>query len=94
ERDIVEEISKVDVALLDGTFYDQDELPNRDMSEIPHPYVEESLALFEGLPDSEKSKIMFIHFNHTNPLILDSPERREVEEIGYRVASERTIIIL
>lgn len=94
ERDIIQEISKVDIALLDGTFYDQDELPNRDMSEIPHPYVEESLALFEGLPDSERSKIMFIHFNHTNPLILNSPERKKVEELGYRVAAEGNIISL
>ena len=31
---------------------------------------------------------MFIHFNHTNPLILDSPEREYVEKLGYRVAKE------
>lgn len=88
EKDIIEEISKVDVALLDGTFYDAEELPGRDMSEIPHPYVEESIELFNDLPASEKSKIMFIHFNHTNPMILNSPERGKVEEFGFRVASE------
>jgi pyrroloquinoline quinone biosynthesis protein B len=94
ERDIIEEISRVDLALLDATFYNADELPGRNMSEIPHPYVEESMALFEGLSDSEKSKIIFIHFNHTNPLILDSQERRQVEQLGYRVASEGNIISL
>ena len=94
ERDIIKEIAAVDVALLDGTFYDAEELPGRDMSEIPHPYVEESIKLFNNLPASEKSKIMFIHFNHTNPLILDSPERREVEDLGFRVASEGQIISL
>lgn len=94
ERDIIEEISKVDVALLDGTFYDASELPGREMSEIPHPYVEESVKLFNNLPASEKSKIMFIHFNHTNPLILNSPERREVEDLGFHVASEGQIISL
>lgn len=94
DKNITEEISKVDVALLDGTFYDAEELPGRDMSEIPHPYVEESIKLFNNLPASEKSKIMFIHFNHTNPLILDSPERREVEDLGFRVASEGQIISL
>lgn len=88
ERDIKEEIAKVDLALLDATFYDSGELPGRNMSDIPHPYVEESIALFENLPASEKSKVMFIHFNHTNPLILDGPERQEIEELGYRVASE------
>ena len=32
-------ISRVDIALLDGTFFDANELPGRDMSEIPHPFV-------------------------------------------------------
>lgn len=88
ERDIIEEIAAVDVALIDATFYSADELPGRDMSEIPHPYVEESMELFTDLPASEKEKVMFIHFNHTNPLILDSEERESVERLGYRVASE------
>lgn len=94
ERDIIDEISKVDIALLDGTFYDAEELPGRDMSEIPHPYVEESIELFNTLPPSEKSKITFIHFNHTNPLILNSPERKHVEDLGFRVAYEGQVIPL
>lgn len=88
ERDIIDEITKVDIALLDATFYDSGELPGRNMSDIPHPYVEESIALFEDLPESEKAKVMFIHFNHTNPLMLNSSERREVERLGFKVASE------
>ncbi len=88
DRSIVEEIAKVDHAFLDATFYDSDELPGRDMSEIPHPFVEESIELFKNLPDSEKAKVHFIHFNHTNPLILDSPERKEVESLGFNVAFE------
>lgn len=87
-RSIVEEIAKVDYAFLDATFYDSNELHGRDMSEIPHPFVEESIALFKDLPDSEKAKVHFIHFNHTNPLILDSPERKQVEELGFKVAFE------
>lgn len=94
ERDITEQIANVDVALLDATFYSADELPGRDMSEIPHPYVQESMELFDGLPESEKEKVMFIHFNHTNPLILSGPERDRVENEGYRVASEGGVISL
>ena len=94
DENIKEEISKVDVALIDGTFYDSGELPGRDMSEIPHPYVEESVEHFEELSDKERAKIIFIHFNHTNPLILDSPEREKVESLGYQVASEGQIIQL
>ncbi len=87
-RSITEEISTVDVAFLDATFYDGDELPGRDMSQIPHPFVVESMELFDELPASEKAKIIFIHFNHTNPLILDSETRAEVETRGYSVAFE------
>lgn len=88
DRSIENEIKKVDFALLDGTFYDANELPGRNMSEIPHPFIQESLVRFSSLPLSEKKKVMFIHFNHTNPLILDSPEREYVEKLGYRVAKE------
>ena len=88
ERNIVEEISKVDVALLDATFFDSTELPDRNMADIPHPFIVESLELFKELPDSEKAKITFIHFNHTNPLILNSMERKQLENLGYQVAYE------
>lgn len=88
ERSIAEEINKVDLALLDATFYDGDELPNRNMSEIPHPFVVESMDLFDALPDSEREKVMFIHFNHTNPLLLNTPQKQTVINKGYRVAEE------
>ena len=38
-------LQKVDYAFLDATFYKNGEL-KRDMSEIPHPFVEESMELF------------------------------------------------
>lgn len=95
DRDIVEEVSKVDLALLDATFYKNGELPGRDMSKIQHPFVEETMAKFSSLPDSIKSKVMFIHFNHTNPLLKkDSPEKKEVERNGFGVAEERMVIEL
>lgn len=94
DTDIRELIQQVDHAFLDATFFDAAELPGRDMSEIPHPYVEESMKLFGNLPAEEKKKIIFIHFNHTNPLILDGPERKQVEEAGYRVAFEGMRITL
>ncbi|MEO9885719.1 MAG: MBL fold metallo-hydrolase [Balneola sp.] len=88
DRSIVEEISKVDYAFVDATFFDQNELPGRDISKIPHPFVEESMELFKNLTVSEKAKIHFIHFNHTNPLILDSAERKKVNDLGLKVAFE------
>jgi pyrroloquinoline quinone biosynthesis protein B len=89
ERSIVDEIRNVDYALLDATFFDGDELPGRDMSEIPHPFVVESMALFDELPAEEKSKIWFIHMNHSNPLLdPDSEAHQRVIDAGYNVASE------
>jgi len=92
ERNIIEEISRVDIALLDGTFLKNGELPNRDMSQIPHPFVAESMELFKDLPASEKQKIIFIHFNHTNPLIWDDAEIERVEKAGFQVAKRGSII--
>lgn len=69
ETSIVSEIAKVDYAFLDATFFDAEEINNRDISEIPHPFVIESMGLFKKLSVSEKNKIHFIHFNHTNPLL-------------------------
>ncbi len=62
-RNLAEEIKKSDMALLDGTFFANGELPGRDMKEIPHPFVTETMELLAELPASEKNKIVFIHFN-------------------------------
>lgn len=80
-------IQKVDYALLDATFFDGNELPNRDMSKIPHPFVTESLARFDSLEANEKAKIYFIHFNHTNPLLKENSQAsKEVRAKGYHIA--------
>ena len=82
-------IRSVDYALLDATFYGHGELPGRDMSKIPHPLVADSMALFDDFTDEEKSRVIFIHMNHTNPLLVDgSPEQAEVERRGFRFARE------
>lgn len=94
ERSILELIQTVDYALLDGTFFKNGELPNRDMSEIPHPFVEESMRLMKALPKADKAKVHFIHLNHTNPLLFDDSTKREVEAAGFRLAYEGQIFTL
>lgn len=95
DRDIVNEIKKVDIALIDGTFYANGELPGRNMSEVPHPFVEESIQLFSSLPNTEKAKIRFIHFNHTNPLLKKSSVAKDkVIANGFAVTEEGMIIDL
>jgi len=89
DTDIREIIRSVDYALIDATFFADGELPGRDMSQILHPFVAESMALFDQLNDEEKSRVIFIHMNHTNPLLIDdSPEQAEVERRGFRFARE------
>lgn len=86
---IVKLVKSVDYAFLDATFYAADELPNRDMSDVPHPFVPESMRLFEKLDKTDKIKIIFIHFNHTNPLLIDGSEAQKyVIDKGFRVAKE------
>jgi pyrroloquinoline quinone biosynthesis protein B len=93
--DIVEEIKKVDYAFLDATFYDNAELNYRNMSEIPHPFVVESIQRFKALSASEKQKIYFIHLNHTNPLLNPkSPQLKELKKNGFQVAHFRQIVHL
>lgn len=87
--DIRDLVRDSDYALLDATFYQDGEIPGRDMSAVPHPFVTESMTLFESLTDEERQRIIFIHLNHTNPLLRDdSPERDLVRSRGFRVAHE------
>jgi len=85
--DIVSLVKEVDHALIDGTFFSAAEVGNRNIAEIPHPLVEESMKLFDSMPAKEKEKIMFIHFNHTNPLLNEqSEEARLLKSKGFRIA--------
>ncbi len=89
EKSIVDEIKQVDYAIIDATFYDSEEVNYRDISEIPHPFVTESMDLFDSIDIKEKNKIYFIHLNHTNPLInKDSDQYKLVRSKGYNVAEE------
>lgn len=86
--DIVKLISEVDYAFIDATFYDAEEINNRDISEIPHPFVIETMELFDKQPESIRQKIHFIHFNHTNPLLnKDSKPYSEVINKKYKISS-------
>lgn len=88
-RRIEDEIAKVDVAYLDGTFFANGEIPGRDMSGFPHPFISLSLARFAALPAARRAKIRFIHLNHTNPALWpETAARRAVEAAGSRVAEE------
>lgn len=88
DKNIIDEIKKVDYAFLDAAFYSGKEINNRDVSEIPHPFVIESFETFKNISEIEKSKIVFIHFNHTNPLLNSkSVETQIVIDKGYKIGT-------
>ena len=87
--DIREVIKQNDYTLIDASFFADGELRGRDMSIIPHPFTSESMALFENLPATDKAKVVFIHSNHTNPILdLNSKEYQEVLKAGFNIAIE------
>jgi len=95
DRSIEALVASVDVALLDGTFFDGSELPGRDMAAIPHPFIVESLARFSMLPAEQRDRIHFIHLNHTNPALEPGGDAaRTVEEAGLHVARELAVFEL
>jgi pyrroloquinoline quinone biosynthesis protein B len=80
---------KVDVALLDATFYSGDELPDRDVSKIRHPLVTRTMDLLEPRVKSGRLRVLFTHLNHTNPANdPGSAARKAIEARGFEVAEE------
>lgn len=94
KKDIIEEVKKVDYAFLDATFFNQFEV-KRAMSEVPHPFIEETVKLFENETLHTKNKVIFIHFNHTNPALQkESQARKNIENLGFQFAEEGMTIDL
>ena len=86
-QNIREVIKDNDCVLIDGTFFGRGEIPNRNMAEIPHPSIEESMDYFSVLSVEDKSKVHFIHLNHTNPA-LDSTtvQWKTVINLGFNIS--------
>ena len=89
DRSIETMLRDVDLAFVDGTFFEGGEIPGRDMSEIPHPFVQESILAFAGLDEAVRNRVRFIHLNHTNPALRpDHPARRAIRRAGMGVAEQ------
>ena len=85
EGAILGAIAEADIALLDGTFYSVNELPDRDRSEIPHPPIVDAMTTFKNYP----TDIRFIHLNHSNPLLGDETLIKHLHGLGFGIASEK-----
>jgi pyrroloquinoline quinone biosynthesis protein B len=88
KKDIIAEVKQVDYAFLDAAFLNQNEV-KRAMTEVPHPFVVETVELFKNESMETKNKVIFIHFNHTNPTLQsNSKERKKLNKLGFRFAEE------
>ncbi|MFN2251155.1 MAG: MBL fold metallo-hydrolase [Anaerolineae bacterium] len=89
DQPLAEMIRDVDVAYLDGTFYCADELPGHRALDVPHPTVRSTMDLLAGESPDVRSRVRFLHLNHTNPALRpDSPEARDIAARGFSVAEE------
>jgi len=93
QTDIIDIVENSDYSLLDGTFYDINELPGRDLSQIPHPFIVETMKLFKN--SDKKDSIYFIHLNHTNPALnKNSIEYKKVIFNGFNISEFGQILKL
>ncbi len=80
---------KVDLALLDGTFYSRAELPDRDPATIVHPLITESMDLLGERVKKGELEVRFTHLNHSNlALGADAAVRKAIAARGFAVLAD------
>lgn len=83
-------LKEFDYLIVDATFYTKDEIGKirgRELKEIPHPTIEETMkfVLDRGL---SPEKIIFTHFNHSNMIFSDDKIRESVERLGFGISKD------
>ena len=65
------------------------------MSEIPHPFIIETMDLLNDMNSMNRKKIYFIHFNHSNPAINHTSSTSNIiRSKRFNVAKEGLILTL
>jgi len=91
---VLENLADCQALLLDGTFWDEDEMPKTgtgrltasEMAHLPLGGPEGSLEILRQLPVPRK---IYLHINNTNPILdASSPEYRKVREAGVEVGMD------
>ena len=86
DRDLSQLAKDFDFLLIDATFYNSKEI-NRDINEIPHPLVTETIDLLSGLNIENRNKVYFIHMNHTNMMLDPNSELSKlITSKGFNIA--------
>ncbi len=89
DRPIQDEVERVDIALLDGTFFRAEELPGRDLSKIGHPLIVQSMTVLREAVRKRGRQVYFTHLNHTNlALAPESEARKMLEAEGFGIAAD------
>ncbi|MEM9838661.1 MAG: MBL fold metallo-hydrolase [Pseudomonadota bacterium] len=86
-RSIAQLAEQSTMIFVDATFFDDGELPGRDMSKIPHPRVRATMELIEQKAPEAAGRVHFIHYNHTNP--IRDPQSEQSQEVlarGFNIA--------
>ncbi|HBO57278.1 MAG TPA: pyrroloquinoline quinone biosynthesis protein PqqB [Opitutae bacterium] len=81
-------IGDVDIAFIDGTFYDSNEIPNRSISTIPHPLICDTMNHLQEYAKKTPEKIRFIHFNHSNPALNNDEVQHEISSRCFNIAKK------
>jgi pyrroloquinoline quinone biosynthesis protein B len=94
------EAAASDLALLDSTFWSDDELVairggGKSAREMGHPPLSGSGGLLEEMRCETRPRKIAIHINNTNPILdADSAEFREMRDAGWEIARDGMEIIL
>lgn len=84
EQLYAEVIGAVDVAIIDGCFWEAPPRPD-----VPHPPIVDSLERLVPVVKSCGTQIYFTHLNHNNPVVdPESEQARLVRSCGFGVAME------
>ena len=87
--DLSKFVADNDILFLDGTFYKKTEIKSRNVSRIPHPEITDTMKRLSNLSDSDKKRVHFIHFNHTNDAIRENSDAsNHIIEEGFLISSD------
>lgn len=87
-------VASCDTAYVDGTFYDGSELPERNLAEIRHPLMTDTMARLAEHARVHPGKVRFLHLNHSNPALHDPEIQRRIEARGFAVAQQGEAVAL
>jgi pyrroloquinoline quinone biosynthesis protein B len=89
DRDVAEVVADVDVALLDGSFWSMEEMPGRNVEDVPHPVMTQTMDALQGVVDRHEARVVLTHLNNSNPAVREGGvEAREILRRGFEVARE------